>query len=104
MRGLSDDKKWTLVLNEARMKWEEEQSLAKRRIEAAEHGAGARALPEKNTPQWSVPHSSIAGKETVALSDACVHSSRYVQKFMDGSITSKQVASLQVSLRTQPVV
>ncbi|KAF1980785.1 FH2-domain-containing protein [Aulographum hederae CBS 113979] len=76
-------KKWTLVHQDQLAEWQGEQ---KRRTQARQTigpGAEGRELLdrslEEGTPEW------------------------YVRKVMDNSITAKQLGSLSVSLRTQPI-
>ncbi|KFY34618.1 hypothetical protein V494_06616, partial [Pseudogymnoascus sp. VKM F-4513 (FW-928)] len=75
-------KKWTLVYQDRLTEWQGEQ---KRRTTARQSGIYGQAevmlanADEEGTPEW------------------------FVRKVMDNSITQKQLASLAVSLRTQPI-
>ncbi|RMZ89513.1 hypothetical protein DV736_g3253, partial [Chaetothyriales sp. CBS 134916] len=72
-------KKWTLVHQDRLTEWQGEQ---KRRQQARQTGLGdgRMAQPDmEGTPEW------------------------YVKKILDDSITTKQLQSLSVSLRTQPI-
>lgn len=74
--NMTIDQKWTIVHNAAQMKWEED----KKRATQARYGpgGGAQAAGE-GTPHW------------------------YIMKFLDKTITVKQVQGLTVSLRSLEV-
>ncbi|KPI41697.1 Cytokinesis protein sepA [Cyphellophora attinorum] len=79
MLAYAPAKKWTLVHQDKLTEWQGEQ---KRRQQARQTGVvdGAMARPDlEGSPEW------------------------YVKRIMDNSITTKQLQSLSVSLRTQPI-
>jgi cytokinesis protein len=79
MLAYAPAKKWTLVHQDKLTEWQGEQ---KRRQQARQTGVvdGNMARPDlEGSPEW------------------------YVRKIMDNSITTKQLQSLSVSLRTQPI-
>ncbi|CDZ98389.1 RhoA GTPase effector DIA/Diaphanous [Phaffia rhodozyma] len=78
MRALSDDKKWMLVENDARQKWQTERDRLKRESAARARGSDTRGIYGKDTPEW------------------------YIQQFMSATPTAKVVSGLAVSLRTRP--
>lgn len=78
MRALSDDKKWMLVENNARQKWQSERDRFKRESAARARGSDTRGIYGKDTPEW------------------------YIQQFMNATPTAKVVSGLAVSLRTRP--
>ena len=67
------DKKWTLVYQDKLTEWQAEQ---KKRAQGNSGQAGAQL---EGSPEW------------------------FVKKVLEGSITTKQLQSLSVSLRTQPI-
>ncbi|GAM83759.1 hypothetical protein ANO11243_017490 [Dothideomycetidae sp. 11243] len=82
MEAYPISKKWTLVHQDRLAEWQGEQ---KRRVQARNtmiNGDGLSLMgraDEEGSPEW------------------------FVRKVMDGSITTKQLQSLAVSLRTQPI-
>lgn len=82
MMAYPASKKWTLVYQDRLTEWQGEK---KRRTTARHTGVYGQAMDmlanadEEGTPEW------------------------YVKKVMDNSITAKQLQSLSVSLRTQPI-
>ena len=83
MVAYPSSKKWTLVHQDRLTEWQGEQ---KRRQQARQTHGGAPRLPdlinranEEGSPEW------------------------YVRKIMDDSINTKELGSLAVSLRTQPI-
>ncbi|KIW26672.1 uncharacterized protein PV07_06487 [Cladophialophora immunda] len=78
MMAYAPAKKWTLVHQDKLTEWQGEQ---KRRQQARQTGAvdGPISKDVEGTPEW------------------------YVKRILDNSITSKQLQSLSVSLRTQPI-
>ncbi|KAL2401366.1 Cytokinesis protein sepA [Exophiala dermatitidis] len=78
MMAYAPAKKWTLVHQDKLTEWQGEQ---KRRQQARQTGTidGATVRDVDGTPEW------------------------YVKRIVDNSITSKQLQSLSVSLRTQPI-
>ena len=79
MLAYAPAKKWTLVHQDKLTEWQGEQ---KRRQQARQTGVvdGRMAQPDmEGTPEW------------------------YVKKILDDTITTKQLQSLSVSLRTQPI-
>jgi cytokinesis protein len=78
MMAYAPAKKWTLVHQDKLTEWQGEQ---KRRQQARQTGTMDGPVPKdvEGTPEW------------------------YVKRIMDNSITSKQLQSLSVSLRTQPI-
>ena len=78
MMAYAPAKKWTLVHQDKLTEWQGEQ---KRRQQARQTGTvdGPIAKDVEGTPEW------------------------YVKRILDNSITSKQLQSLSVSLRTQPI-
>ncbi|KIX10539.1 uncharacterized protein Z518_01622 [Rhinocladiella mackenziei CBS 650.93] len=78
MMAYAPAKKWTLVHQDKLTEWQGEQ---KRRQQARQTGTvdGPTSRDVDGTPEW------------------------YVKKILDNSITSKQLQSLSVSLRTQPI-
>lgn len=74
--NLTTDQKWHMVYNDELMKWKDEKAgeETRKQIETGQSGAIA---PE--TPGW------------------------YIQKFLDKTITPKQVGTLLVSLRSKAV-
>ncbi|KAF2097169.1 hypothetical protein NA57DRAFT_77423 [Rhizodiscina lignyota] len=77
------EKKWMLVHQDRLSEFKNEQSRRKRATQASYYEGGGQGLLDKSqeegTPEW------------------------YVRKVMDNSITAKQLQSLSVSLRTQPI-
>lgn len=69
------DKKWLMVYQDKLTEWQNEQ----KKRQNGDYGSAARGEPDTDSPEW------------------------YVKKIMDGSITAKQLSSLAVSLRTQPI-
>ncbi len=78
MMAYAPTKKWTLVHQDKLTEWQGEQ---KRRQQARQTGTidGPTSRDVDGTPEW------------------------YVKKILDNSITAKQLQSLSVSLRTQPI-
>ncbi|KIW48110.1 uncharacterized protein PV06_00729 [Exophiala oligosperma] len=78
MMAYAPAKKWTLVHQDKLTEWQGEQ---KRRQQARQTGTmdGPTARDVEGTPEW------------------------YVKKILDNSISAKQLQSLSVSLRTQPI-
>ncbi|RMD41484.1 hypothetical protein DV735_g3647, partial [Chaetothyriales sp. CBS 134920] len=79
MLAYNPAKKWTLVHQDRLTEWHGEQ---KRRQQARQTGLGDGRIAQpdmEGTPEW------------------------YVKKILDDSITTKQLQSLSVSLRTQPI-
>lgn len=78
MMAYAPAKKWTLVHQDKLTEWQGEQ---KRRQQARQTGALDGPIPKdvEGTPEW------------------------YVKRILDNTITSKQLQSLSVSLRTQPI-
>ncbi|EXJ80416.1 cytokinesis protein [Capronia coronata CBS 617.96] len=78
MMAYAPAKKWTLVHQDKLTEWQGEQ---KRRQQARQTGTidGATPRDVEGTPEW------------------------YVRKIVDNTISSKQLQSLSVSLRTQPI-
>ena len=60
MRALPDDKKWTLVLNDARIKWEQERARVKRESTAKSQGGDGRGVYGRDSPEWSVQRFLLA--------------------------------------------
>lgn len=84
MEAYKIDKKWTLVYQDklAEHKHEEKKRQTQRNTGAYGGGANPDILiraEEEGSPEW------------------------YVKKVMDNSITNKQMSSLEISLRTQPI-
>jgi len=52
MRALPDDKKWLLVLNGARIKWQQERDRVKRESQAKEMGGDGRGVYGRDSPEW----------------------------------------------------
>ena len=83
MKAYPPAKKWTLIYQDRLTEWQSEQ---KRRTFARQTIIGADGLPtalgradEEYSPEW------------------------YVRKVMNDTITQKELSSLSVSLRTQPI-
>ncbi len=73
------EQKWMIVHNHEQLRWQEEkQKLAQVKRQTAQ-GHNPAGVYAKDTPEW------------------------YLKKFMDMTITSKQVTGLSVSLRTLPI-
>jgi cytokinesis protein len=75
-------KKWTLVHQDRLTEWQGEQKRRTTARQTGQYGAAMDMLAnaeEEGTPEW------------------------FVKKVMDNSITAKQLQSLAVSLRTQPI-
>ena len=81
MLAYSPAKKWTLIHQDQLTEWQGQQKRNKARYtQGSLDGAGILAkADEEGSPEW------------------------YVKKIMDDSITAKQLGSLSVSLRTQPI-
>lgn len=86
MQAYKIDKKWTLVYQDklAEYKHEEKKRQTQRNTGVYSGGGGANPdilirAEEEGSPEW------------------------YVKKVMDNSITNKQMSSLEISLRTQPI-
>jgi len=84
-RSMSDsynpdiEQKWRIIHNHEQLRWQEEkQKLAQVKRQTAQ-GHNPAGVYGKDTPEW------------------------YLKKFMDMTITSKQVTGLSVSLRTLPI-
>ncbi|OCT54671.1 cytokinesis protein [Cladophialophora carrionii] len=79
MMAYAPAKKWTLVHQDKLTEWQGEQ---KRRQQARQTGTvdGPIAKDVEGTPEW------------------------FVKRILDNTITSKQLQSLSVSLRTQPII
>lgn len=78
MPNLTADRKWQLVYTHEQMRWREEKAReeqVKRQIDSGQMGGSY----SKDSPEW------------------------YVKKFLDQTVTVKHAASLQVSLRTNPL-
>lgn len=73
MQAYPADKKWTLVHQDKLTEWQTEQ---KKRAQGSTGQSGAQL---EGSPEW------------------------FVKKVLDGTITTKQLQSLSVSLRTQPI-
>lgn len=52
MRALPDDNKWLMVLNDARIKWQQERDRAKRESAAKEMGRDSKSLYGRDSPEW----------------------------------------------------
>ena len=80
MEAYSINKKWTLVYQDRLAEWQGEQKRKHQsRYGPDLHGHSVDRTSEEGSPEW------------------------YVKKVMDNSITQKQLQSLSVSLRTQPI-
>ena len=82
MEAYKIDKKWTLVYQDKLAEFKHEEK--KRQTQRNTYGGGANPdilirAEEEGSPEW------------------------YVKKVMDNSITNKQMSSLEISLRTQPI-
>ncbi|OAL55271.1 FH2-domain-containing protein, partial [Pyrenochaeta sp. DS3sAY3a] len=82
MEAYKIDKKWTLVYQDKLAEFKHEEK--KRQTQRITYGGGANPdilmrAEEEGSPEW------------------------YVKKVMDNSITIKQMSSLEISLRTQPI-
>lgn len=73
MQAYPADKKWTLVHQDKLTEWQSEQK------QRAQRNTGQTGAQLEGSPEW------------------------FVKKVLDGSITTKQLQSLSVSLRTQPI-
>ena len=73
------EQKWLLVYNDAQIRWKEGRTRQEQRRKSAAQGSLAQSVYIKDTPEW------------------------YLKKFMDQTITAKNVGRLTVSLRTSPV-
>lgn len=72
--NLERDKKWALVYNDRLAEWRETRERFKSRSRAVNHGF--RVTIARNSPQW------------------------YIQRIMEGNISTSDMASLSVALRT----
>ncbi|KAM5452063.1 hypothetical protein MaudCBS49596_003413 [Microsporum audouinii] len=83
MLAYPTSKKWTLVHQDRLTQWQGEQKRRQQNRQTYGSADGSRGLlgraDEEGSPEW------------------------YVKKVMDDSITGKELASLSVSLRTQPI-
>jgi len=82
MQAYPADKKWTLVYQDRLTEWQGEQKRRTTARQTGQYGAAEIMLAnadEEGTPEW------------------------FVRKVLDNTITAKQLASLAVSLRTQPI-
>ncbi|KIV98923.1 uncharacterized protein PV09_09310 [Verruconis gallopava] len=84
MEAYSIAKKWTLVYQDRLAEWQGEQKKRQTNRFGSDYGGGGSSnildrAHEEGSPEW------------------------YVRKVMDNSITPKQLGSLSVSLRTQPI-
>lgn len=83
-RGIGDlgnmgiDQKWQIVYNHEQLRWQEDRKRATQLRRSALQGQ-TNGVYAKDSPEW------------------------YLKKFMDGSITPKQVGELTVSIRGQPL-
>ncbi|CEQ39622.1 SPOSA6832_01157, partial [Sporobolomyces salmonicolor] len=96
-RNLDTDKKWTLVYNDAFMKWKSAREKITRR------SVDAKSAPAVGTSLATVgeyPTTPRAGERTPTTRGKNERPEWYIGKFMDGTITQQQVASLSVCLRT----
>lgn len=104
-RNLDTDKKWTLIYNDAFMKWKNaREKITHRPVEG-------RSAPAVGTSRGGVAEypmsprmggAGAAGDRSSAKPSWGKNESPewYIGKFMDGTITQQQVASLSVCLRT----
>ncbi|CDS00429.1 hypothetical protein [Sporisorium scitamineum] len=80
MLNFSVDKKWTLVYNDKLTEWHAEKERDRNRRHHAGQpgpaGAGSSMVITRNSPEW------------------------FIKKFMDGTVTTKHIESLAVTLRT----
>ena len=72
------EQKWLLVYNDAQIRWKEERTRQEQQRKSAAQGSSAQPVYIKDTPEW------------------------YLKKFLDQTITAKNVGRLTVSLRTSP--
>ena len=82
MMAYPSAKKWTLVYQDRLTEWQGEQKRRTTARQTGQYGAAMEMLAnadEEGTPEW------------------------FVRRVMDNSITTKQLQSLAVSLRTQPI-
>lgn len=79
MLGFNVDKKWTLVYNDKLTEWHADKERERNRRHHAGSGGnsgGQGMVITRNSPEW------------------------FIKKFMDGTVTTKHIESLAVTLRT----
>ncbi|KAF7186591.1 Cytokinesis protein sepA [Pseudocercospora fuligena] len=82
MEAYPISKKWTLVYQDRLAEWQVEQkrrNMARNTMQSVHGGFDIGRMEEEGSPEW------------------------YVKKILDNSISAKQLQSLAVSLRTQPI-
>ncbi|EME86861.1 uncharacterized protein MYCFIDRAFT_49427 [Pseudocercospora fijiensis CIRAD86] len=82
MEAYPISKKWTLVYQDRLAEWQGEQkrrNMARNTMQSVHGGFDIGRMEEEGSPEW------------------------YVKKILDNSISAKQLQSLAVSLRTQPI-
>lgn len=77
--NMTTDRKWQLVYHDEHLRWQEERKRAAHIKRAVLQGQNNAPSYEKGSPEW------------------------YLKKFMENTITPKQVSQLNVSLRTEPI-
>lgn len=75
MPGLSIEQKWNMVYSDEHIRWKEEKQREEQAKRQGETGQPASIV--EGTPEW------------------------YIKKFLDQTVTAKQVSSLEVSLRSK---
>jgi cytokinesis protein len=97
IRALETDKKWLMIYNDAFSKWKvAREKITHRSVDAR----SAPGIGTTTTPVIENPKTPRANERTPVGRGKNERPEWYIGKFMDGTITQQQVASLSVCLRT----
>lgn len=103
-RSLDVNKKWTLIYNDAFMRWKNaREKLTHRPVDAKSAPAvgTSRTGPAEHVSSPRIGTGSAGDRNSARPSWGKNESPEwYIGRFMDGTITQQQVASLSVCLRT----